>query len=89
MTIVPLVADVPLSRAAAAPQTGSGFFDALEGAARALKRADAAEDAFAAHTGSLQDAVYERAQADVVLSIATATAQRAAQALQSVLNMQI
>lgn len=89
MTIVPLVPDVP--RAAAPPPAppANGFLDALDRAGRALVRADVAEDAFAAHAGSLQDAVYERAQADVVLSIATAAAQRTAQAVQSVLNMQI
>ena len=89
MTIAPLVPDAPLAAAPAPARDGAGFFSALERAANALERADAAEDAFAAHRGSLQDAVYERAQADVMLSITTAAAQRAAQAVQSVLNMQI
>ncbi|MDP9016862.1 MAG: flagellar hook-basal body complex protein FliE [Candidatus Eremiobacteraeota bacterium] len=90
MTIVPLVADEALptrSRHMAADATEFGTL--LDGAGRALSRADGAEDAFAAHAGSLQDAVFERAQADVVLSVATATAQRTAQAMQSILNMQI
>ena len=89
MTIVPLVPDSPLAPVPAPARDGSGFFDALDRAANALQRADAAEDAFASHTGSLQDAVYERAQADVMLSITTAAAQRAGQAVQSVLTMQI
>lgn len=91
MTIVPIVPDAPLAPAPApaSPALQGEFFDALDRAANALTRADSAEDAFAAHVGSLQDAVFERAQADVVLSIATAAAQRTVQAAQSVLNMQI
>jgi flagellar hook-basal body complex protein FliE len=54
-----------------------------------LGKAEHAEDAFAAGTGDLQTAVYERARADVALSVATAAAQRTAQALQSILNMQV
>ena len=54
-----------------------------------LRGAESAEDAFAAGAGSLQDAVYERARADVALSAATATAQRSAQAISSILNMQV
>jgi flagellar hook-basal body complex protein FliE len=54
-----------------------------------LEAAQSAEDAFAAGNGSLQDAVYERARADVALSIATAAAGRAAQAISSVMNMQV
>jgi flagellar hook-basal body complex protein FliE len=37
----------------------------------------------------LQAAVYGRARADVALAVATATAQRSVQALQSILNMQV
>jgi hypothetical protein len=54
-----------------------------------LNGANRAEDAFAYGGGTLERAVYERAQADVTLSVATATAQRIAQTVQSVLNMQI
>ncbi len=57
--------------------------------ANALAGATRAEDAFAYGAGMLEAAVYERARADVALSVATATAQRFAQAIQSVLNMQI
>lgn len=88
MIVTPLVADQAPQPAAARGDAGS-FSRALDAAGEALNRADAAEDRFAAHGGSLQDAVFERAQADVVLSIAAAAAQRSAQALQSVLNMQI
>ena len=54
-----------------------------------LQRATGAEDAFAAGGGDLGRAVYERAQADVALSVAAAAAQRATQALQTILNMQV
>jgi flagellar hook-basal body complex protein FliE len=66
-----------------------GFTRTLDALAGLFNEANAAEDAFAAGGGSLQDAMYERARADVALSVATATAQRIAQSLQAVLNMQI
>jgi len=65
------------------------FARALDAVGALLEGATSAEDAFANGNGSLQAAVYERARADVALSVATATAQRAAQALTSILNMQI
>lgn len=67
----------------------AGFARALDSVANALSAANSAEDAFAAGSGTLQEAVYQRARADVALSVATATAQRLAQSLQSVLNMQV
>lgn len=67
----------------------SGFTRALDAVGALLDGANAAEDAFANGGGSLQQAVYERARADVALSIATAAAQRSAQAVTSILNMQI
>jgi hypothetical protein len=81
---VPDVAAVP------AAKSGEGSFsDTLDALGGTLERAQGAEDAFAAKRGSLQDAIYERARADVALAVATAAAQHAAQAVQSVLNMQI
>lgn len=71
------------------PADAFGFAAALDDAGSLLDRAASAEDAYAAGSGSLQDATYERARADVALSVATAAAQRAAQAVQSILNMQI
>lgn len=88
MTVTPILPDQAV-QSPAAPGDAAAFSRALDGAGSALKRADAAEDRFAAHRGSLQDAVFERAQADVILAIATAAAQRSAQAVQSVLTMQI
>ena len=67
----------------------ASFSDTLDALGATLERAQGAEDAFAAKRGSLQDAIYERARADVALAVATAAAQHAAQAVQSVLNMQI
>jgi flagellar hook-basal body complex protein FliE len=61
----------------------------LDDVGSVLQGAQRAEDAFASGTGDLQAAIYERARADVVLSVATAAAQRTAQALQSILNMQV
>lgn len=88
MIVTPILPDLPVQPAPARGSSDS-FLHALDDAGSALNRADAAEDRFAGHRGSLQDAVFERAQADVVLAIVTAAAQRSAQAVQSVLNMQI
>lgn len=93
MTVEPFVPDA--ATVPDAPPAGltngdsSGFARALDALAGLLSGAQRAEDVFAAGSGSLQSAVYERARADVALSVATATAQRLAQAVQSVLNMQV
>ena len=89
MKIVPLIADEGRLPANQSHADVGAFAKALDTAGDALARADRAEDAFAVHAGSLQDAVFERAQADVMLSVATAAAQRTAQAVQSILSMQI
>ncbi|HUA10049.1 MAG TPA: flagellar hook-basal body complex protein FliE [Candidatus Acidoferrales bacterium] len=67
----------------------SAFGKALDGVGKVLAAATRAEDAYASGTGSLQDAVYGRSEADVALSVAAATAQRLAQAVQTVLNLQV
>lgn len=88
MRVEALVSDEPLQP----PRTAAyahAFGTALQSIGDVMARANAAEDAFAGGRGPLGAAIYERAQADVVLSIATAAAQRTAQALQSVLNMQV
>lgn len=66
-----------------------GFGKMLDGLGSQLQSAQRAEDSFAAGSGDLQSAIYERARADVALSVATAAAQRGVQALQSILNMQV
>jgi len=87
--IEPLLPDA----AVPAPPTQLGDFPAFARALDALGAilggAENAEDAFAGGTGTLQDAVYERARADVALSVATAAAQRSAQAITSIFNMQV
>jgi flagellar hook-basal body complex protein FliE len=67
----------------------AGFAKALDALGEMLGSAERAEDSFAYGGGTLQEAVYERARADVALSVATATAQRITQSVQSVLNMQV
>jgi flagellar hook-basal body complex protein FliE len=90
MKVEPLVPDVAPSRfdngATPPPNVFGGILDDL---GAVLGKADGAENAFAAGAGDLQTAIYERARADVALSVATAAAQRGAQALQSILNMQV
>jgi flagellar hook-basal body complex protein FliE len=87
MRVEALIPDVA-PRPAATP--GAGVFgEILDDLGALLGAAGHAEDAFAAGKGDLQTAIYERARADVALSVATAAAQRTAQALQSILNMQV
>ena len=88
MRVEPLVLDTAPAQAAPAAD-GRAFAHVLDDVGATLTQAQRAEDSFAAGTGDLQSAVYERARADVVLSVATAAAQRTAQALQSILNMQV
>jgi flagellar hook-basal body complex protein FliE len=71
------------------PGDALAFGTALDAVGTVLGDATNAEDAYAAGSGSLQNAAYARAQADVALAIATAVAQRAAQAVQSLMNMQV
>ncbi|HEX4014181.1 MAG TPA: flagellar hook-basal body complex protein FliE [Candidatus Cybelea sp.] len=83
----PPTIDSPSAEDAAAG--GAGFAAAIDSLEQTLAGAQRSEDAFAHGSGSLQDAVYERARADVALSAATACAQRLAQSLSAVLNMQV
>jgi flagellar hook-basal body complex protein FliE len=90
MTVEPLVPDAPLVPDTAANAGDDlAFGRALDALGDMLTGATRAEDEFARGSGTLQAAVYERAQADVALSVATTTAARIAQAVQSVLNMQV
>jgi flagellar hook-basal body complex protein FliE len=89
MRVEPFVPDAPPGLPAPAPAAAGAFASALDALGATLERAQHAEDAFAAKRGTLQEAMYERARADVALSVATAAAQRAAQAVQSVMNLQI
>jgi len=87
MRVEPLVPDVPATPAGSGD--AFGFQRSLDALGSTLEGANRAEDDFAYGRGTLQEAVYERAQADVALAVATATAQRIVQAVQSVLNMQV
>jgi hypothetical protein len=84
-TILP---DAPIARPAS-DEGIAAFTRALDAIGNTLADAGRAEDAFAYGRGTLEAAVYERAQADVALSVASATAQRIAQAIGSVLSMQV
>ena len=89
MTVAPLIPDAPVTPTVPRGGDGDAFAQALDALGSALRGAESAEDAFAAGSGSLARAVYERARADVALSAATAAAQRCAQAISSILNMQV
>jgi flagellar hook-basal body complex protein FliE len=85
--IEPLLPDVPPLPDRSGD--GVGFAQTLDALGEILAAASRAEDNFAYGNGTLQDAIYERARADIALSVATTTAQRIAQGVQSVLNMQV
>lgn len=91
MTVRPLQSDLPQpdAPAAAAASGGGTFADAVDAVGAIFSDAKRAEDAYANGGGSLREAVYERARADVALSVAVAAAQRTAQAVQTILTMQI
>jgi len=91
MNVEPLVPDVAPGEApvsTALPNAGT-FGDLVDAAGGVLAKADAAERAFAAHRGGLQEMVVERARADIALQIAAAGVQRVTQGLQTLLGMQI
>ena len=87
MRVEPIVPDAPA--AADAGGDGAGFARALDALGGTFASADAAENAFAYGRGTLETAVYERARADVALSVVTSAASRLTQSVQSILNMQV
>jgi len=89
MKVEALVPDAPQTGTAVTAARSDAFAAILDDLGALLGKAEHAEDAFAAGAGDLQTAIYERARADVALSVATAAAQRSAQALQSILSMQV
>ncbi|HEY0799065.1 MAG TPA: flagellar hook-basal body complex protein FliE [Candidatus Baltobacteraceae bacterium] len=89
LPIAPSVTDAPPAAASGAASFGAVLQGALGAASGALDRADHAERAFAAGRGGLQEMIVERAQADVMLSIASSAASRTAQAVSTILGMQI
>jgi flagellar hook-basal body complex protein FliE len=89
MRIEALVPDVPPLETDRETRLPNAFENTADDFGKALDRAQAAEDAFASGAGDLQTAIYERARADVALSVATAACQRTARGLQTILNMQV
>ena len=93
MIVTPLVPDsaVPTAPpASSAPASaGPSFRDTLDAANAVFDRADRAESAFVTGRGGMQEMVVERARADVALSIATTAATRTAQAVSTIMGMQI
>lgn len=89
MKVEALIPDARQQRVQSTLPDTAGFASVLNDLGAALEDAQHAEDAFASGGGDLQTAIYERARADVALSVATAAAQRTAQALVSILNMQV
>lgn len=89
MKVEALVPDAPLPLVQPQNQPANVFARVLDDLGAVFSKAESAEDAFASGAGNLQTAIYERARADVALSVATAAAQRGVQALQSMLNMQV
>ena len=89
MNVELLTPDAAPERAPANAADVPAFTKILDDLGSVLSRADGAETAYAHGAGNLGEAIYERARADVALSVATAAAQRTAQALTTILNMQI
>ncbi len=89
MRIENLLPDAPETAAPLHASDASAFGKLLDDLGSVFTTAQGAEDAFASGAGDLQTAVYERARADVALSVASAAAGRTAQALTSILNMQV
>ncbi len=89
MRVEPIVPDAPPPAPAGTAGGASQFARALDALDEALAGADRAEDGFARGVGTLHAAIYERARADVALAVATSSASRAAQAVSSILNMQV
>ncbi len=89
MRVEAFVPDVQQASQPIAPADSTAFGKILDDIGAVFGKAERAENAFAAGAGDLQTAIYERARADVALSVTTAAAQRSAQALQSILNMQV
>jgi hypothetical protein len=65
----------------------NAFAQLVDAAGALLGRAEQAEAAFTAHRGGLEEMVVERARADIALAIATSAAQRATQAVSTLLGM--
>lgn len=90
---IPATALVPDAEPSASQQADVSLFDGIVSAfgtaGTALERAQGAERAFESGRSGLQEMVFERARADAILSIASAGASKATQALNTITNMQV
>jgi hypothetical protein len=89
MRVEAIIPDIAGPTGPAQSVTGNGFAALVDAAGSQLDRADAAESAYARGQGGLQEMVLERARADIALQVAATGAQRASQALNTLLGMQI
>ncbi len=92
MQVELLVPDAAVPAPPAVGPIGSesnAFAKLVDAAGALLGRAEHAEASFAAHRGGLQEMVVERARADIALAVAATAAQRATQAVSSLLGMQL
>jgi len=90
VNVTELLPDAPPSSApTVTPLQKNSFDSALDAAGAAFDRADAAERAFAEHRGGLVEMMVERANADVLLQLATSAAQRTTQAISTLFGMQV
>jgi hypothetical protein len=87
VNVQPLLPDAPAPPARTAD--GGRFSALLDAVGGALRSADVAERAFAAHRGGLQEMVVERVRADIALQLAAATAQRVTQGVQTIVALQL
>lgn len=86
---IPLGSDAPRAEPLEGSEFSRALISALDGASGALERAGNAESAFVHGRGGLQELVLERAQADVMLALATSAASRTAQSLSTIFNLQV
>jgi hypothetical protein len=84
-----IVPDVAQPQAPLKSGSPNGFAALVDAAGSQLDRADIAESAYANGQGGLQEMVLERARADIALQVAATGAQHAAQALNTILGMQV
>jgi hypothetical protein len=89
MRVEAIIPDIAAPTGPVQSSAGNGFAALVDAAGSQLDRADAAESAYAHGQGGLQEMVLERARADIALQVAATGAQRASQALNTLLGMQI
>jgi flagellar hook-basal body complex protein FliE len=94
-TPVATVIEPDAPRGADAASTDASTFgfgnlvDALQTGTQTLQHAQGAENAFIAGTGGLQEMVFKRAKADILVSIAAAASSRVTQSIDTISQMQL